>query len=510
MKPARLWLSAVVKKTQSLFVCRANAKPRNFRRYLLLLAVTAWCSGLVQADFGGHEVETPDAITWPMLPGDSLNRLAALFYPANKHMQRRFVARTLELSHEFNPDLNPAQIFTQPGTLIIPELKALSLQAKPYKAHKRHYAKALKLRLSYKIGEEVTPEMHAQYENLRKRDQVLKQDLERLNLRLSELQLHLDQLKLAAESQPVQKETAVSTPVRAPAPQVPPTSPTPAKMPVLAAENQVAQKQLAAPTPVSAPAPEVPPVSPLPAKMPVLPTHKPVESKEALLDSAWALLLAEFLLLVIGLILAIAAWHWVRKRLAKNLEETTNKQMDAMHKNALDKINAPVFDLSKTDMDDYVDPGILSVEEIESVVEEARIFISMGRVNEAKSLLVSYIEELPKAALPPWLYLMDIYRSEKQKDEFMALAKRFHLTFNVMAPLWEEVKVAMVVANSLEEFPHIVSQLVSKWAAGEAKPYLDELLSDNRDGERAGFSLEVLEEIMMLQGLLEIRDEISV
>ncbi|HEY8117960.1 MAG TPA: hypothetical protein VIE91_01840 [Methylophilaceae bacterium] len=420
-------------------------------------------------------VDTPDTITWPMLPGDSVNRIAALFYPGNKPMQRRFVAKTLKLSHELYPNLNPAETFAQPATLIVPELRALSSQAKPFKAHRRHSGKTLKLRMSYKIQEQVTPEMQAKYEDLSSRNQAMKQDLERLNLRLSDLQLNLDQLKLAAENNQVTKQIAVSVFIKAPAPESP-----------------------------------VSPKSPPPANMPPLPPHRSVEVQQDWMDSAWVMLLVQFLMLVLGLILAIFVWRWLRKRMARQLEDKTDKQMDAMHKNALDKINAPLFDLNKVETSGDVDPGILSVEEIDSVVEEARIFVSMDRVNEAKSLLTSYIEELPKAALAPWLYLMDIYRDENQKDEFIALAKRFHQTFNVMAPQWEDVQVAMVVAKSLEEFPHIVSQLLNKWAAGQAKPYLEELLSDNREGERTGFSLEVLEEIMTLQGLLEIRDEISV
>ncbi len=133
----------------------------------------------------------------------------------------------------------------------------------------------------------------------------------------------------------------------------------------------------------------------------------------------------------------------------------------------------------------------------------------MDRPAQAALLLLNHIEAKPKASLHPWLYLLDIYRSQDEKDEFVALAKRLHTAFNVMTPQWEETKVAMVVASTLEEFPHIISQLQEAWVAGQAEQHLIGLLEDNREGERAGFSPDVLQEIMLLQGVWEIRESIA-
>lgn len=75
----------------------------------------------------------------------------------------------------------------------------------------------------------------------------------------------------------------------------------------------------------------------------------------------------------------------------------------------------------------------------------------------------------------------------------------------------------MVVASSLEEFPHIIDTLIKLWAnnenalgdTSEIKAYLDKLLIDNRNSERAGFSLEVLQEIMLLRSLLDVSDKLK-
>jgi len=167
---------------------------------LLCIAVAAWFSGLVMAEFDGDDIlaQTPDTITWPMLPGESLNQLAALFYPGNKSMQRRFVAKTQELSRTLNPALNANTVFSQPGMLIIPELKAFSRHAPPFNA-RRSKSAAKDMRMSYQIADVskaiVTPEIHAQYEELSQHNFTLKQELESLNLRLSSLQSTLDRLQ---------------------------------------------------------------------------------------------------------------------------------------------------------------------------------------------------------------------------------------------------------------------------------------------------------------------------
>lgn len=434
---------------------------------LLLIVASIGCSSLSMAELASDEAiaSPPEAMTWPMLPGESLNQLAALFYPGNKPMQRRFVAKTLELNHEINPALDPASIFDQPGTLIIPDLKTLSRQVPLFKSHRRKSAKpALNLHISNQLKDAakfgVTAEMQAAYEDLSKRYVALKEELQRLNQRIATLQANLQQMQASVTM--LMNQAAVPSP---------------------------------APASVASPSVMQPLAIPASVKAPTLPI--------------WNNYLIQFLMLLSALILALGVWTWiwVRRRRARKFEEATNERMDALHKNTFSPITNPPFVATDSGAPDNTDLGMLSVEEIESVVDQARLFVSMDRADEAITLLLSYIETQPKGSVRPWVYLLDIYRSQNKKDEYAELAKRFHHTFNVMRPQWEETQAAMVVATSLEEFPHIISQLVAAWTADEATQYLEQLLDDNRDGERAGFTLEVIQEIMLLQGILEIRDE---
>jgi hypothetical protein len=448
---------------------------------LLLIAIAAWFSSLAMAELDDDTLaQAPDAITWPMLPGESLNQLAALFYPGNKLMQRRFIAKTRELSRELNPALEASTVFSQPGMLIIPELKVLSHHASPFKSHRSKPS----LRMSYQIESIVTPEMNAQYEDLNQRNEFLKQQLQHLQERLTEMQNSLVQLKTAVlafihTDQPVirasQPAAVKASPVQKPA------QPEPAQQPAKAKPDQGSIQK---------------------------PTQKPAKIRKMSPESAWMEVLIQFSLIVITLIGAILIWYGIRRRLFRQVEAATNKQIDAMAHNSF-HITESSFDLVGSDAAEKIKNSTLFIEEIDSVTEEARILVSMDRPAQAALLLLNHVTAEPKASLYPWLYLLDIYRGQDQEEEFVALAKRLHTTFNVMTPQWEETKVAMVVASTLEEFPHIIPQLQEAWAASQAGQYLAALLDDNREGERAGFSLDVLQEIMLLQGVWEIRESIA-
>ena len=153
--------------------------------------------------------------------------------------------------------------------------------------------------------------------------------------------------------------------------------------------------------------------------------------------------------------------------------------------------------------------GLISVDEIESIVEEAKVFVALGRTEYAIEVLENYIATHPRSSAHPWLYLMDIHRSMQNRAAFETVAKRFHQAMNVVIPQWESVgQVAMVVAHSLEEFPHITARLIEGWAKRDAQDFLNHLLQDNRGGDRQGFGMDVLQEILMLLAVIELRDHL--
>jgi pilus assembly protein FimV len=110
------------------------------------------------------------------------------------------------------------------------------------------------------------------------------------------------------------------------------------------------------------------------------------------------------------------------------------------------------------------------------------------------------------------------------RAEFESVAKNLNQNFNVEVQAWdaekttphtsidlvldEPVEAANTVPvapkpESLEDLPRIMAIVVQMWKAGDVVGYLYQLLRDNRGGQRVGFALPVVEEILFLIELKE-------
>lgn len=480
------------------------------------------------------------AIIWPMLPNESVTSLAQLFYPKNKKMQQLFIAKTLQLSREIQPKLKPAAVSNQASLIVIPNIKLLAKQAGSIKSMQTNNAKfklvaTQKLHLSYSlqgiVNFVISPKMQADYENLVKRNEFLKQELEKLNQKLVHLQELLTALKAEAIrilSRPAIKDTATTNqqqnisllPRPKPISKLQ-ASPQPELVKEVADVHLVSKAQFdveQSVTKVVKPA-----LKNLAFTNPILLNSKPPSSISQYLTlpiSAMVLVIA----VIIGFIsyarkqakklyLASAgSFDPLKSGIFTNLDDLVAKQGKALHKLDFSLTQSEYSGvMSVTDLTDSGQPSY--TEESDLVLEQARIYININRVHEATELLRAQIKAMPQASLHHWLYLLDIYRDNDQKDEFSHYAKLLHNTFNVMIPLWENTLLPIVIAESLEEFPHIMSKLTALWAVNtndsETRAYLDELMTDNRNKERTGFSMEAFQEIILLRDILTLREKLA-
>ena len=143
------------------------------------------------------------------------------------------------------------------------------------------------------------------------------------------------------------------------------------------------------------------------------------------------------------------------------------------------------------------------VEEHDSAVELADIMMSFGRVQGAAQTLADFIRANPKQAVKPWIKLLEVYRAADMRVEYEALTAQLNKTFNVRTVGWDEFEIARQAPESLESMPHIIKRLNETWGRRECQAFLHELLRDNRQGTRQGFPLAVIDEILLLLGILE-------
>lgn len=166
-----------------------------------------------------------------------------------------------------------------------------------------------------------------------------------------------------------------------------------------------------------------------------------------------------------------------------------------------------VLSISATTLDEHF--------EANPVMELADIMLSFGRVKGAAQALQEFIDHNPEEALRPWIRLMDVYRMAGMRTEFETVARDLNRHFNVEVQSWEgpvpevaaethELPIADASrASSLEEMPRLMNTVITQWGEGDVVGYLYQLLRDNRGGQRQGFALPVVEDILFLIELKE-------
>lgn len=460
--------------------------------------------------------QSQSAMSWPMQAGESINDLARLFYPHDKYMQQQFVAAAIKLNLADRPDLSSATVFDQESTIIIPNIKALSKKAKSKftqstSGNDSAVATSISLTMSTKL--------QAEYDSLVKRNAIFKENLDTINAKLTHLQqvftaLKTELIQFIESATPIVSNESVATMVEQKS-----TAPHKKMMPIITPSH--AEKN-----------------SPNNLKNKGM---RPAVIKSSITLSSWeqtlyikSLVPIAAILLAIGLFVGInlhtrrqaakirfAATHTIRP-----LEKSafSERHSDFHLPSALPRPTAAESLLSS--VSSPLDAAGMEVQEVkdesEQVIEQARIYVGLGREDDAIQLLKAHIDAAPKAALRHWLYLLDIYRTTSQKEAFLQCARQLHQTFNVVIPRWEktpcsEASVPVFEAASLEEYDYIVDKVTAMWAdcakevkkIAQAKDYLDQLLTDNRNGERTGFSMGVLEDIMLLRDTLDTREKLA-
>jgi hypothetical protein len=387
---------------------------------------------------------------WRVLPGETLHSLAVLFYPKERRMQERFVAAALAMNHDLLGGMTADQPFEQGTTIRIPDLRSLSWKGQGSLLDAPSEAPSAQDRTD-RTGQ-------TEYEAISKRHQTRKGELDALNKRMQSLQDRSNSMQQSLS---------------------------PKRLPTADEDSSK-------------------------------PVRRVVASETGMSDDT----LYPLLLIVLLALLAVAGYFGYRRYRSSRvgLRERVLARHPPLPKQEFTEppatlppedisVPAPVVEKDKPRKLILQQDDVISVGEIDSIVEEAKVIVALGRTGNAIKLLTEHIELHPRASVQPWLYLLDLYRSTANRNDFAELGKRMHKTFNVMIPAWEASQEVGVAPTSLEEFPRVIEKIVADWGKPEGRKYLNYLIQDNRDGERIGFSMEVLQQILLLQAVLDARDD---
>ena len=455
------------------------------------------------------ELQDTNSMTWPMLPGENLNDLARLFYPKNQTMQRQFIAKTLRLSSNIQADLNPVKRFEMPTLLVIPTLKALSHSKNVTDVSRKKPRKKM-LQLSYDIGqtiEQVPVKLMQDYEWLVSKNAFLKEELARLNKKIIFLQSKLNDLKLIFDKTLNLPNTssANTSLINAEAPTASlPINNLPVKkvfknLSNLKFEHKKSDAVVAATSQTSTAMPQA--VSLL------------FENKNLII-----IILALIALLTISTLLLKKYRQHMLSSFADAIPQMDDTLLDfgghwkdeghAIDQQTIQDIKQEIQNIEAKTIQSN-----LQLQKVQSNVDatlvEAKLLMSIHRSQDAIDHLKLTIDANPKASINHWLYLLEIFRKLNLKEEFKKYAEGLKANFNVTTQAWDDSIAPGTLPQYLEEFPNIMEKLYIIWPSNQAIDYLRSLITDNRDGERAGFGKAVLSEILLLIALLDTRKDFN-
>ena len=457
--------------------------------------------------------QASNSMTWPILPGESLNDVAHLFYPKNVVMQRIFISKTLHLNTGTQPNLSATQRFGKPTLLLVPTLKSLSKNTQTTQSATDKSAKH-RLQIATDIEsvlDSVPSKLKEEYQFWVSKNELLKQQLAMLTDKIVFLETKLNNLKLIWEktlSLPAGDSAAVNAGTNGV------TADTSANNIAVIASNTTNSIINSAADASTGTGKKV--FKKLNAK----PTSSPVSPKIAALKNSNGIL--DYLdmdwvkaALALGLLamLSVFLLKKYRERMLEKMNFVTTHLQASVQENIVDL--GGYLKPKPTEPEDTPEVRMQAhaVKEVEarldSTLAEAKVLMSINRHQDAIAHLKLTIESQPKASINHWLYLLEVFRKLNLKDDFEAYAKGLHDIYNVMTPVWYETEISIVVPQSLEEFPHIIEKLCSVWPGGLATVYLRGLITDNRGGDRAGFGKAVLNEILMLIAVLDSRKDLT-
>jgi len=155
----------------------------------------------------------------------------------------------------------------------------------------------------------------------------------------------------------------------------------------------------------------------------------------------------------------------------------------------------------------------------EDLTDLTDFLLATGRTQSAAELLRDYVDAEPTRAVTPWIRLLAAYQRLGEESEFRQAVQRLRLHFNIAEVDWRDdlehstghapATTGETLPRSIEEYPHVCDTLVALWGQPACRDYLEGLLRDNRSGQRQGFGLSAVQEILFLLDLALCKAEME-
>lgn len=146
----------------------------------------------------------------------------------------------------------------------------------------------------------------------------------------------------------------------------------------------------------------------------------------------------------------------------------------------------------------FHDPGGLKVDALHGAQQQAEFFASLGQVDEAVSVLTSYLEESSEQPVLAYLELFRIYHGAGMRVEYEALQTTFHQVFGMDVASFGQYQEEH---RELELYPAPVTRIASAWPSERSQEIIEELLFKRPATPGDLLSLDACRELLWLYSL---------
>ncbi len=146
----------------------------------------------------------------------------------------------------------------------------------------------------------------------------------------------------------------------------------------------------------------------------------------------------------------------------------------------------------------FHDPGGLKVDALHGAQQQSEFFASLGQVDEAVSVLQSYLEESSEQPVLAYRELFRIYHGAGMRVEYEALQTTFRQAFGMDVASFGQYREEH---RDLELYPVPVTRIASAWPSERSQEIIEELLFKRPATPSDLLSLDACRELLWLYSL---------
>jgi hypothetical protein len=146
----------------------------------------------------------------------------------------------------------------------------------------------------------------------------------------------------------------------------------------------------------------------------------------------------------------------------------------------------------------HTPPRAAKAEELFDVQHQAEFFVSIGKDEEAISILLDHIGGDVHTSALIYLDLFSLYHKLKRKDEYQELATSFNAMFNALVPDFDAYHAR---SRGLESYPPTLDRIRRVWPRPSVLTLMESLIFQQPGVKGEAFEPEAFRELLFLYGI---------